>query len=410
MEPERFRIVLSCAVITSTVFTFISVFSKFPLPLDVSFCSFFFGYLFITNDSVVSLIRNLFISYLVLPVISGCFTWCIYRILIRGILFAEAEEKFKRTLSWCGVIYPTGLAVSTTVISLKYFFSHFSPLNRYLWGLSVLFISFGLAYALFKVFLRALIKRRVFLMYPQEYAVYMERSEKVEQSDREARGLGPIQDYYLPKSATSSSLIKQSQFSKDTSSTIHQSSTISPAVIAGKLAIISKRSEELFRPILNILSIVTLFTLTSFESRTVLIIVNKAIGDDPIPSNFLFWSAFLFILPGGLFLSWRCAIFFGRSIINEMKFSQAFSIQLGCLLTITLGLFLHSIPIAPMWYLLFSISAICSSKEDPLPDSDENINVTFRHKLGYVISLWIFSILFNAAVGFVLRISHQHVN
>ena len=247
-------------------------------------------------------------------------------------------------------------------------------------------------------------------MFPQEYAVYMERSEKVEQGDREARGLGPIQDYYLPKTTTTLNFSKPSQSTKDTNSTILQSSggpKISPAVIAGKLAIISKRSEELFRPILNILSVVTLFTLTSFESRNVLIIVNKAVEEGEEPSSFLFWSAFLVILPGGLFLSRRYAIFLGRSIINDMRFSQAFAIQLGSLLTITLGLFLHSIPLAPMWYLLFSIAAVCSSQEDVVVstdnDSDENI-VTFRQKLGYVVFLWTCSIVFSAAVGFILRI------
>jgi phosphate/sulfate permease len=417
-DRGRDREVLAFAVITSTVFTVLSILSKFPLPLDVSFCSFFYGYLFIANGSAAfPLTRSILLSYLILPIISGCFTWCIYRILIRGILFVDAEEKFKRTLSWCGVIYPSALAASSTTIALKYFFSHFTPIYRFICGALVLFVSFGLAYGLFKIFLRAWIKRRAFLMYPQEYAVYMERSEKVEQGDREARGLGPIQDYYLPKTAgTSSNLSKQSQThsTKDTNSTILQSNsgpTISPAVVAGKLALISKRSEELFRPILNVLSVTTLFTLTSFESRNVLIIVNKAVGGGKLPSPFLFWSAFLMILPGCLFLSRRYAVFLGRSIINDMKFSQAFAIQLGCLFTITLGLFLHSIPLAPMWYLLFSIAAVCSSQEEAMPspeiDSFESA-VSFRRQLGYVVFLWTCSIGFSAAFGFILKISYQN--
>ena len=105
-DPDREREVLAFAVITSTIFTVMSIISKFPLPLDVSFCAFFYGYLFVTNESAASLTRSLILSYLILPVISGCFTWCIYRILIRGILFVDEEDKFKRTLSWCGVIYP----------------------------------------------------------------------------------------------------------------------------------------------------------------------------------------------------------------------------------------------------------------------------------------------------------------
>lgn len=401
-----------------------SIVSKFPLPLDASFCAFFYGYLIDLdpNDATTTLTRQLVLSYLILPTISGCFTWCIYRILIRGILFADPEEKFKRTLSWCGVIYPVAISTSFTVIALKYYLSHHSALLKFIYGHVILVVSFGLAYALFKVFLRAWIKRRVFLMYPQEYAVYMERSEKVEQSDREARGLGPIQDYYLPpKTGININLTKSSQSIKDTNSTILQPTApaISPAVIAGKLAIISKRSEELFRPILNLLSMVTLFTLTSFESRNVLIIAHRALDstkESLVPTPLLLWSAFLFILSGGLLLSRRYAVFLGRNIINDMKFSQAFAIQLGTLLTITLGLFLHSIPLAPMWYLLFSIAAVCSSQEVTdtdryayyydVDDDDESV-VTFRQKLGSVIFLWTCSIGFSGAVGFMFRMWHE---
>lgn len=407
-DPDRIRQVLAFAIISSAVFTVISIVSEYPLPLDVSFCAFFYGYLLPVEHAISPLTRRLVLSYLILPVISGCFTWGIYRILIRGILFADAEEKFKRTLSWCSFLYPMTLATAATVISLKYFLSQYTPFYRIFYGISILFISFCLAYALFKVFLRAWIKRRVFLMYPQEYAVYMERSEKVEQSDREARGLGPIQDYYLPK------ITIGSPPSKDTNSTILQSGimvpSLSPAVIAGKLALISKRSEELFRPIVNIISLVTLFTFTSFESRNVFIIVNRAleISHSQDHSVILFWSALLFILPGGLILSRRYAVFLGRNIINDMRFSQAFAIQLGSLLTITLGLFLHSIPLAPMWYILFSIAAVCSIQDDtPMAiiysDSEESF-VTFRQKIGYLFFLWTCSIIFNASIGFILRV------
>lgn len=320
-------------------------------------------------------------------------------------MFADDEDKFRRTLSWCAFIYPASLAICLTAISLKYFISSYSYNYKHIFAYIILFISALIFYAFFKVFLRAWLKRRVFLLYPQEYALYMERSEKVEQGDREARGLGPIQDYYLPKvSAASSSVTKQSQSIKDNNSTILPSqSAISPAVIAGKLAITTKRSEELFRPILNVISIVTMFVLVSFESENVLLIVNQVIPADLVSPTFILWTFILFILPGSLFLSRKFAVFLGRNIINEMRFSQAYAIQMGTLLTITLSSLLQTIHQAPSWYLLFSIAAVSSSQRDQSSDVEVgNNSPNFRYKMRSVALFWFGSILFSAFLGALL--------
>lgn len=415
--------VLSVAVIFASIFTLISIISKFPLPLDTYFCSFFGYNYFAVAQQPVKLARTLTISYLVLPAISGCCTWLIYRILIRGILYADAEEMFKMTLSWCGLIYPAAVSATITAFALTYLFYSFQLTYKIASGLLVLFVSFALSYASFKIFFRAWIKRQAFLSYPQEYAVYLERSEKMEQGDREARGLGPIQNYYLPKVSSSSSnpspIIRQSQsINLDSNSMIPQPSiAISPAVIAGKMAIISKRSEELFRPITNFMSISLLFTFSSFESFNVMTIVNAAL-DSTVTDPFILWPSIIAILIGSVFFSQRYGQYLGRSIIHDMKFSQAFAIQLGVLFTLTLVLFLHSIPPAPMWYLLASISAVSSSTtasspvkadKDILNDSDPEVEErsSFRYKLGLIGIFWTFSIIFGFTVGSSVSLTYN---
>ena len=420
--------IFSVSLFTAAIFVSFSIISGYALPLDTIFVSFFYGY-FSSLDSApeddqvfLSCLKRLpstfVMSYLIMPVVSGCFTWVIYRILIRGIMYADEEEKFNKTLGWCAIIYPTALSATFTIFTLKFIIYKTSFHTKTFLGYMVIVASWIFAYVLFKVFIRAWIKRRAFLLYPQEYAVYMERSEKVEQGDREARGLGPIQDYYLPKisganstSATTSGAkpAHQSSFSvKDNYSAIEPA--ISPAVIAGKLAINAKRAEELFFPILNVISCSSLFLFSSFESSNLYRIVSLSIGGQPST-----WFILIAVLIGAVILSNRHGQFLGRDIILDMRFSQAFSIQLGILLTMTLAL-LHSIPLAPMWFLLASIAAVCSTNPDkaknqtsqqPLGYSldadtkdEEEGKDNFRYKLWVLVFFWACSIGFGYAAGF----------
>lgn len=413
LEEEHVQDILGVSLCSAVVFASISLVSKYPLPLDTSFCSFFLGCIFSTStdlSAVYSHFKFLIISYLIMPMISGCFTWLIYRIFIKGILYADPEEKFRLTLSWCGFFYPLALAALVSACALINFIQPDSSFfYKIISGLLIFVGAYAFSHGLFKLFLRAWLKRRAFLLYPQEYAVYMERSEKVEQGDREARGLGPIRDYYyLPKSSTTSVKPNPSQSIKDSNSAVLQISTISPAVIAGKLAIISKRSEELFRPINNFMAVVLLFLVSSFESFNLMAIVKKATGLTGETPPFLLWPALLLILIGGLIFSHRSGIYFGKNIIRDMRFSQAFAIQLGTLLTLTFVLFLHTIPPAPMWYLLASVTAVSTSTyndksttviaEDDSDSEGEN-KESFRYKLGLIVFFWASAIVFGFCSG-----------
>lgn len=414
------RSIYSISLFTAAIFLCFSVISGYVLPFDTIFVSFFYGYFTSmaspSDDTFTFHLKRMsstfFLSYLVMPVVSGCFTWLTYRILIRGVMYADEEDKFNMTLGWCGIIYPTALSAIFTIFTFKFFLYNSSFPAKTLLGYLVIIASWIFAFVLFKVFIRAWIKRRAFLMYPQEYAVYMERSEKIEQGDREARGLGPIQDYYVPKiyvaNSTSTNGTKapppSSSSIKDNNSAIVPE--ISPAVIAGKLAISSKRSEELFSPILNLISIISLFLLSSFESSNLYIIVSLSIDSKPS-----IWFVLPAILVGTSILSNRHGRYLGRNIISEMTFSQAFSIQLGVLLTITLSL-LHSIPLAPMWFLLAAIAAVCATNPDRSEQvlkqpslhetgSEDEKGVSFRSKLLLMVFFWACSIGFGYSVGFL---------
>ena len=414
--------IYSVSLLTAAIFVSFSIVSGYVLPLDTIFVSFFYGYFtsLDTNDDETLfkwLPYTLVLSYLIMPVVSGCITWVVYRIFIRGVMYADEEEKFNRTLGWCGLVYPTALSAILTIFILKFFIYNTSFHTKTFLGYMIIIASWLFSYVLFKIFIRAWIKRRAFLMYPQEYAVYMERSEKVEQGDREARGLGPIQDYYLPKisgansasiTTTASGGVKQHQPSiKDNYSSVEPA--ISPAVIAGKLAINAKRAEELFFPILNLISCASLFLFSAFDSVNLYRIVTLSIGVQPS-----IWLVLLAILIGAGILFKRHGHFLGRSIIPDLRFSQAFSIQLGVLLTMTLAL-LHSISAAPMWYLLTSIAAVCATNPNdqkanipkqlhPLETDtkdEEEEGGSFRSKLWLLLFFWVCSITFGYSVGFL---------
>lgn len=411
----------SISLFTAAIFVCFSVISGYPLPLDTIFISFFYGHFasLTSNEGVNTHLQKMsstcFISYLVMPVVSACFTWFTYRILILGIMNSDEEDRFNMTLSWCGIIYPTAISASITILVLKLFLHSRSFRTRTLLGCLVIIVSWILAFVFFKVFLRAWVKRRAFLMYPQEYAVYMERSEKLEQGDREARGLGPIKDYYLPKTSVANSTSASTNGAKlplpstlslkDNNSAVEP--VISPAVIAGKLAINFKRAEELFTPILNVTSVVSLFLFSSFESSNLYRIISRSINAKPS-----IWVVLPAILVGSLLLSNRHGQYLGRKIIPDMRLSQAFSIQLGVLLTLTLAL-LYSIPLAPMWYLLASIAAVCASNPDrssqvlkqpsfhETTSKDEEEMGSFRSKLMLMMFFWACSIVFGYSVGFL---------
>ena len=413
-EQEKFRQVICAAIISSLVPTTISLIFSYPLPLDTIFCPLFVAYLTGQNLSFYPALNTILISYVVMPLISACFTWLIYRILIKGILYADEQERFKKTLSWCGLIYPIAFASIITAFSFTNFIHSFTFYYKILTGCFILFGSFGFGYAAFKIIFRAWLKRRAFLLYPQEYAVYMERSEKVEQGDREARGLGPIQDYYLPRiSEGSSNSVTTITTKNNNNNNRHSDSNftivlpsapaISPAVIAGKLAIISKRSEELFRPINDLMSICLLLILSSFESFNLMTLVKASLGLTETP-HFLLWPALLFILIGGIFFSQRSGTLLGRNIIHEMKVSQAFAIQLGTLLTLTLVLFLHCIPPAPMWYLLASIGAVRASISRYMDNPEESQGAEQKNNriFSIIVTFWSSTIIFSICAGVVI--------
>lgn len=415
--------VASVSLFTAAIFLIFSIISGYPLPFDTIFVSFYYGYFSSTKDETLinhlkMLPSTFVITYVVMPLVSACLTWLTYRILIRGVMYADEEDKLNMTLGWCGIIYPTALSAAFTIFTLKIFIYKINIFTKTFLGYVVFISSWVFLFVLFKVFIRAWIKRRAFLMYPQEYAVYMERSEKLEQGDREARGLGPIQDYYLPRFSVANSTglsssgagkppLPSSFSIKDTNSAI-ETPVISPAVIAGKFAINSKRAEELFSPILNVTCITSLFLLSSYESSNLYRIVSLSISYPPSA-----WLVLPVILVGAIFLSNRHGQYLGRSIISDMCFSQAFSIQLGVLLAITLSL-LHSIPLAPMWYLLASIAALCASNPDRSKQilkqpslhetgskDEEEEKGSFRSKLLLIVFFWACSIGFGYSAGFL---------
>lgn len=441
-KAEKMFVIYELAFFSSCFFNIIALAIKYPIPLDCTVLAFFCGH-FLHSQSFTTFLTLLSLSFIVLPVISACITWSLYRILIQGIMFSETDEtnnnatnkdKFKNTLAWCGLIYPLSLALCVTGFALKYVLNLSTVLRNNLLALSVFSIATGVFYALFKVFLRAWLKRRVFLLYPQEYAVYMERSEKVEQGDREARGLGPIQDYYLPKSYASSAAAANASASysgvlsasistkQDANSIVIHSANTSMAVIAGKLAIASKRSEELFRPVTNFLSVATFSLFFAFESSILLSISLKTLARYRINTNFIFWSFFLgAIVPGSIFMAKRLCIHVGREIIPNLKYSQAFAIQFAVLLTSVLALTLNSVVLAPSWYLLFSLAAVCSSSNgkfiidnstevaiETSSSANPEANDLFfdrsrsRKRIILMAAFWACSIIFSLCFGFTL--------
>lgn len=411
-RPSDIKVALA-AVAT---FILLSFPLKFPLPLNFLF-SLFFSACF----QAVTL-RGLLISYLVMPVVAGCCAWLIGRIFIRGVLFVPQEDSFKLALSWCGLIYPISVAVAITSVTLRYFPLDMSDLKRSILGQLVLMASFFAAYILFKVFFRAWLKRRVFLKYPQEYALYLERSERIEQGDREARGLGPIQNYYnYTGGSIANGSLSVTKQSTDTISVLYQTphspSGPSPAIIAGKLALNRKRTEELFRPALIILAIASLLSFTSLESLNILNLIRVLSShiEPPITTtsleSYLPWTVLVISLIGGIFLAQRPVEIIGRFLISDMKPSQAFTIQFATLATFLLGLFLHPLPLTPLAYLLAAISASILGQEEEDGKNGRNSEqdrldgspILKTSPLYSIYTFWFLAAAFAYSVGILFR-------
>ena len=207
-----------------------------------------------------------------MPVVSGCITWVVYRIFIRGVMYADEEEKFNRTLGWCGLVYPYR--------PLRHP-HHFHP--------QILHLQHLLPYENIPRLhdnhrLLALLLRPLQNIHPawssDALSSCIRRSTPCTWNDRKVEQgtgkhvAGSHSDYYLPKisgansasiTTTASGGVKQHQPSiKDNYSSVEPA--ISPAVIAGKLAINAKRAEELFFPILNLI-FVRLFFIFRFWFR-----------------------------------------------------------------------------------------------------------------------------------------------
>lgn len=433
---------LMISLIFSVIFTLSSTIAGYPLPLSPVFCLNFYGHflkvadvnskIFTNSDesdysgmknTVAILARSLVLSFIILPIISGCITWSIYRVFIRGVLFFDEENRFKRTLSWCGVIYPVAFSISVSVLFLRFFASTDSILERGLYCFLIILSTLILSYLLFRFFFKAWLKRRVFLAYPQEYALYLERSEKVDQGDREARGLGPLKDYYQSRCQSSSDSygttvvtgnivtkqkINEPRNTNDKVSSVqfpvgYSSSFTSVAVSAGKLTLEFKRTEELFRPILVILSISTLLSIFALESFNILVIIrNFDPKSQDFSSSFLCFII-LIILTGSLVLSYRLSEFFGRNILIGMRPSQAFAIQIGVISAITIGLLLHPLPLTPMFYLIISIGAVSLgsfNETSSVHDGLVGLNGDFRIKIGFLCLFLYCTLVFSVSIGF----------
>ena len=428
------------SLLFSVIFTLSSTIAGYPLPLSPVFCLNFYGHFLkavdATDAKIITgrigmknpasiLARSLVLSFIILPFISGCITWSIYRVFIRGVLFFDEENRFIRTLSWCGVIYPVAFSITVAALFLRFFASTDSLLERGLYCFLILLSTLIISYLFFRFFFKAWLKRRVFLAYPQEYALYLERSEKADQGDREARGLGPLKDHYQSRNQSSSNsysttvvngnniLTKQQKINdprntNDKGSSVqlpvsYSSSFTSVAVSAGKLTLELKRTEELFRPILVILSISTLLSIFALESFNILVIIkNFDPKSQDFSSSFLCFII-LIILTGSLVLSHRLSEFFGRNILIGMRPSQAFAIQIGVISAVTIGFLLHPLPLTPMFYLIMSIGAASLgsfNETSSVLDGLVGVNGDFRVKIGFLCLFLYCTLAFSLSIGF----------
>lgn len=296
--------------------------------------------------TVWSIMRTFILVNAVFPVLAACFTWSIYRIFIQAFLFAEPEDRFKRTLAWSPVFYAVCLAVASVAIIariglLHYKWSHATVLVASI--LTAILVSVLVYYA-FRFFFQAYIKRKAFLRYPQEYALYLERPERSEQLDREARGLGP-----------------------NNHNNINHVIPVNVAQVSTSNHLTTKRAEELFRPLLILMGVTTAVAVTHIEAGNLmnyLLLLNQFQVANKIDFwRPVFWASFVLLLAGRLTFSERICRAAGIEVIPELAPSQAFAIQMGTLATVALAAnFQLTFLSAPILYLFSGLAAIGTVK------------------------------------------------
>lgn len=334
---------ICCILVSVTAFLL-----RIPVALGPLFLLSHVGSIWALNDSALpsvwSIMRTFILVNVVFPVLSACFTWSIYRIFIQAFLFSDPEDRFKRTLAWSPVFYAVCLAVASTAIIarvglLHYKWSHAIVLLAS--GGTAIIVAFAVYFA-FRFFFQAYIKRKAFLHYPQEYALYLERPERSEQLDREARGLGP-------------------------GSTINHALPINIAQTSTPNHLTTKRAEELFRPLLILMGVTTGLAVTHIEAGNLLNYL-RLLNQFQVAKQVdlwrpVFWTSFFLLLAGRMTFSERICRVVGIEVIPELAPSQAFAIQMGTLTTIALAAhFQLTFLSAPILYLFTSIATIGTVK------------------------------------------------
>ncbi len=353
--------VLYPSLISATLASVLAILLKYPVPLSPLILLSQMSSLWLMKSAEFnfsSKLRLLAVVFLGLPVFAGSVTWLLHRIFLQAFLFSEPESRFRRTLAWSSFMYPISLAVAAAaVLPRVLIFRQNTDFPTVIWYSSIGAVLTGVAaYFAYKFLLKAVVKRKAFLKYPQEYALYLDRADHHERPDLEARGLGPS-----PQRSPSTSSARQSN--DPTPNLLH-----------------AKRSEEIFHPLLLIMSVATALSASFIEVVNLFALLRHFNSSLSINRGLLFIGAVV-LLTGRLTLSKRVCRFAATGLISELAPSQAYAIQFGVLLTNVVAIYAGLAFIsAPVFYWASSIAAIGITKPEPLklPDQTQPSNKSLQ--------------------------------
>lgn len=383
-DPSQRLVMGTTSTLSAVAAALLSFFMNYPTPLGPIILVSISGFFLTANDNaenplwqeirkhgkIGGIVQAALLAYVLLPLLASWTAWAVYRLLIRWTLYGETEGQFRRTMSWTVVLYPVCIAVAAAAMLLRILAvridEHMLAVTFALGGAVCIA---GLGYCLFRFFLRAGLKRHVFLKYPQEHAHYLERSERAEQGDREARGLGPTHDHY---SASQSASHSASQSVSRSLEKLPAGESL--AVAAGKTALNAKRSEQLFRPALIILALATETSCAFIETTTLIQLLKKLLYYHDNSYPMLLYVAIIPLAMGRVLLSRGAVIFTSRNILPSMTPSQGFAIQFGVLVAMTLAFTLRiSSHMSPLMCLVAAIIAVGAGSMGNAPDAPNSM-------------------------------------
>ena len=323
---------LACAVVTSVAGLLLAL----PTALMPAFHACVLGFLLQRAPPGPGVLGDLGLLYVGVPGVAALGAWLVARVLA-GRQQEEAQQgnQFNRTLRWCTVVYP----LTVTVIGGTVLFRQVPGLlPASVPARAAPLVAAGLSTALClgavlftRTFLTAWLKRRVFLLYPQECAQYLKTTERAHEArDREARGLGPG-----TRAAPALGTALGTGLARSGSS---RASTL-PLGADGQAALNARRSEELFRPALVLIALFVQASTVNGECLLVLAVLQR-VFNGPVPAfspHVFLGVACVAMAAGRLTLSRRVAETVGARIIVRMRPSQAFAAMLGVLLALVSG-------------------------------------------------------------------------